>query len=282
MNDNITVKPYPIGVAWGAIIGGAFAAAAISLILLMLGSALGLSNISPWSHGQTVSSFTVKAAIWLIIMQWVASAIGGYLTGRLRSKWVGMYAEEVFFRDTAHGFLSWAVATVLTASILASTAASIVGGGVQATATVAAGAASGGNSSKTTNNNFNDDNGYYIDGLFRPADSKLLSADSKDVRAEVMRIFAMDIKNGDVPQEDRSYLVQMVSVRAGVSTEEAAKRVDNVISKLNSAKEKIKQDAEAARKTAMHVSIYIFLSMLIGAFIASAAAAIGGKHWDEY
>jgi hypothetical protein len=281
MNDNITVKPYPIGVAWGAIIGGAFAAAAISLILLMLGSALGLSNISPWSYDQTVASFTVKAAIWLIIMQWVASAVGGYLTGRLRSKWVGLYAEEVFFRDTAHGFLSWAVATVLTASILASTAASIVGGGVQATATVAAGAASGDRSSENSND-YSDSNGYYIDRLFRPLDSKTVNADAKDVRAEAMRIFAMDIKNGDVPQEDRAYLAQLVSAHAGISSEEATKRVDNAISDLNAAKERVNQEAEAARKTAMHVSIYIFLSMLIGAFIASAAAAIGGKHWDEY
>ena len=37
------------GVSWGAVIGGAFVAAAFYLILLALGAGLGLSAVSPWS-----------------------------------------------------------------------------------------------------------------------------------------------------------------------------------------------------------------------------------------
>src|ERR1700722_19008254 len=140
-------------VAWPAIIAGAFTAAAVSLILLLLGSGFGLASVSPWAHaGVSAVTFTATTAIWLIVMQWIASGLGGYLTGRLRSKWVSMHTDEVFFRDTAHGFLAWAVATVLIATVLTSAATSIVSGGVHATATVAAGAAANpGNASRTDN-----------------------------------------------------------------------------------------------------------------------------------
>ena len=98
------------GIAWPAILGGAFAAAALALILLALGSGFGLASVSPWPNsGAAATTFTIMAAIWLIIVQWVSAALGGYLTGRLRTKWVGVHTHEVFFRDTANGFLAWAV-----------------------------------------------------------------------------------------------------------------------------------------------------------------------------
>jgi len=268
-------------VAWGAIIAGAFAAAAISLILLILGSALGLSSVSPWSRPETIAAFTVKSAVWLIVMQWIASGIGGYLTGRLRSKWANMHTDEVFFRDTAHGFLAWAVATVLTASILASAATSIVSGGVHAAATMAAGAAATPLVPGAPPRPENDINGYYIDSLFR-SNTPNANTDSKDVRAETTRILMLDLKNGSVPDVDKTYLAEQVSAHTGLNQSDASKRVDDVIAQLNAVKEKVKQDAEDARKTAMHVSIYIFLSFLIGAFIASSAAALGGRHRDQY
>ena len=128
------------GVAWGAVIGGAFAAAALSLILLALGSGFGLASVSPWSgSGASLTTFTVATAIWLIVVQWLASALGGYPTGRLRTKWAGVHTHEVFFRDTANGFLSWAVASVFVAAFLASAASAVVGGGVHAAAGVRAG-----------------------------------------------------------------------------------------------------------------------------------------------
>src|SRR6202790_4808029 len=116
------------GVSWAAVIAGAFVAASLSLILLALGTGLGLSSVSPWSNVGASASTVGKAAIfWLIIMQIVASAMGGYLGGRLRTKWVNVHTDEVYFRDTAHGFLVWAVALVITAGFLASAATSLVG-----------------------------------------------------------------------------------------------------------------------------------------------------------
>ena len=104
-------------VAWQAIIAGAFAAAGATLILLALGSGLGFASISPWSdHGVSATTFTITAAIWLLVTQWLSAGLGGYLAGRLRTRWVGTHVHEVFFRDTAHGLVTWAVATALVAA----------------------------------------------------------------------------------------------------------------------------------------------------------------------
>src|ERR1035437_5848129 len=124
------------GISWAAVFGGAFVAAAISLILLALGTGIGLSSVSPWSNaGASASTINTAAILWLIIIQIIASAMGGYLAGRLRTKWATIHTDEVYFRDTAHGFLVWAVGLVITASFLASAATSIVGGAGQVRAT---------------------------------------------------------------------------------------------------------------------------------------------------
>jgi hypothetical protein len=113
-------------VEWAAIVGGALAAVGVSIILFTLGSGLGLSTVSPWSWSNpSPTTFGMVAAIWLIITQWLASALGGYLTGRLRKKWVGIRTDEVIFRDTAHGFLAWALATVLMATFITLAASAV-------------------------------------------------------------------------------------------------------------------------------------------------------------
>jgi hypothetical protein len=119
---------------WGAIVGGALGAVAISIVLIALGSGLGLSTVSPWSFdGPSPATFAIGAGIWLIVTQWLASALGGYLAGRLRKKWVGVRTDEVFFRDTAHGFLAWALATVIIAAMF--TLGSALAGSAAAVAT---------------------------------------------------------------------------------------------------------------------------------------------------
>ncbi|MGH7046921.1 MAG: hypothetical protein ACREE2_11115, partial [Stellaceae bacterium] len=131
-------------ISWAAIIAGAFAIAAIALILLALGAGLGFASISPWSNrGASASTFGVVAAVWLIVVQWLSAAFGGYLTGRLRTKWVSVHTDEVYFRDTAHGFLAWAVAAVFTVAVLGSALSSVIGVASRAIGSVAAPAAQG-------------------------------------------------------------------------------------------------------------------------------------------
>src|SRR6202790_5335953 len=152
--------------AWPAIIAGAFVTASVSLVLLALGSGLGFSEISPWpGRGVTATTFAITTAIWLIVMQWVSSALGGYITGRLRTRWVGTHTHEVFFRDTAHGLLMWAVATVLVAATLASSLSSaIIGGGVHAVSSAASAAEQGAPRTGATPADT-----YGVDKLFRGA-----------------------------------------------------------------------------------------------------------------
>src|SRR3954462_642229 len=131
-------------VTWPAIFGGASVAAASSIVLVALGSGLGLASVSPWrDSGASATGVAWMAAVWFIVVQWFSSGAGGYLAGRLRTKWVNTHTHEVFFRDTAHGFITWAVATVIVAGFLASAIGSAISGGAQAAATVGAGAAAG-------------------------------------------------------------------------------------------------------------------------------------------
>jgi hypothetical protein len=253
------------GVSWPAVMGGAFVTAAISLILLSLGTGLGLSSISPWTNtGASASTIGTAAVVWVIMMQLIASAMGGYLAGRLRTKWVSIHSDEVYFRDTAHGFLAWAVAVVITAAFLASAAASMAGGAMQAgapaTATGAAAMA-------------NDADAYFVDMLLR-SDHPSTAGNDSLVRAEFGRIFAHAVLHNDLPAADQAYLAQLVSARTGLNPADADKRVSDVVAQA-------RQAADTARKAAAHLSLWIFVALLVGAFSASLSATFGGSQRDH-
>lgn len=265
-------------VSWPAIIAGAAAAAAVSLILLSLGSGLGLAAVSPWPNsGASVTTFAVSAAIWLIIVQWLASGLGGYLTGRLRTKWVGTHRHEVFFRDTAHGFLSWAVATVFLTIVVASAASSVVGGGVHALTGVASGAAQ----RAAAQSGPADPTGYLVDTLFRSGRPDP-NASGRDVKQEATRILATSLSNGSMAPADKTYLAQLVAARTGGSQQDAEKRIDDMTAQAKAAETKAREAADAARKATTKLAFYSFFALLIGAFIASAAGALGGHQRDEW
>jgi len=272
-------------VSWAAIIAGGLTAAAVSMILLMLGAGLGLTTVSPWSNaGASATAVGVGAIIWLIVTQWIAAGLGGYLTGRLRTKWVSVHTHEVFFRDTAHGFLSWALATVISAALLASAVSAIIGGTATAATTVLSGAAQGAAQSAASGPA---PSAYFVDMLFRPnpgapaATPPAQGDTSRDVRAEAGRILVTALGAGEVSPADRTYVAQLIAARTGLSQADADKRVDDVIAQAKAAADKAKQLADQARKAAATLAIFSFLSLLIGAFIASAAAALGGRERDE-
>jgi hypothetical protein len=255
------------GVSWPAVIAGAFVAAALSLILLALGTGIGLSAISPWDGAGASASAVGKGAIaWLILMELIASSVGGYLAGRLRTKWVNTHTDEVYFRDTAHGFLVWAVGLVITAAFLASAVAS-----VGRNAGSAAMAAEG--SSATVSRNTFSPNAYLVDSLLRTTPPRT-GPDDAAIRSEVGLILVNGLRSGNFPATDKGYLVQVVSARTGISEPEAEKRVDDMFAQAT-------QAADTARKAAAHTLYWTFLALLIGAFCASLAATIGGKQRDR-
>lgn len=271
-------------VSWGAIVAGAVAAAALSLILLMLGVGLGLSSVSPWGHyGTSAATFGVSTILWVTLMQLLACAMGGYLAGRLRTKWVAVDTDEVYFRDTAHGFLAWAVASLATAALLTSVIGSIVGAGIQAGATAAGGVAAAGGSEMAQSDNETGPMGYFVDSLFRK-DSNTAVVATAAPRSEVSRIFMNTVFTGPLPADDIRYVGQLVAQRTGLSQQEAEKRVTDTYArlqaKLNEAQAAAKDAADKARKASAYAALWLFISLLIGAFIASLAATYGGRQRD--
>ena len=256
------------GVSWGAVIAGAFVAAALSLALLALGTGIGLSAVSPWANaGASASRIGRTAIIWLVLMQLIASSVGGYLAGRLRTRWVNIHTHEVYFRDTAHGFLVWAVGLVITAAFLTSAATSVIGGAPRAsgTATDAPG--------PTQSRDSLGSNGYLVDTLLRPSTSSPDQGNAS-ARGEIGLIFANALREGSMPPADKSYLVQIVAAKTGVSEPNAEKRVDDAYAQAQ-------QAADSARKAIAHSMYWTFLALLIGAFCASFAATIGGAQRDR-
>src|ERR1700689_2182781 len=228
---------------WGAILAGAVVAVSLSLVLVTLGTGLGFASISPWSgRGLSASAFTVASTIWLIVTQWLSAAAGGYIAGRLRHRWLATHTHEVFFRDTAHGLVTWAVATLLVAAVLAGSMASVIGGGARAVRGLAApgeqGVAALGHSEMPgARGPIGPDPGagpsdaYNLDKLFR-SNSSGHSPDvngqeprATDARGEVTHIAANAAMSGTVSEEDRAYLANLVAAKTGVSTDEAQKRV---------------------------------------------------------
>ncbi|UVK46695.1 hypothetical protein BPNPMPFG_002393 [Mesorhizobium sp. AR07] len=275
-------------VTWGPIIAGAFAACTLTFILMLLGSGLGLTMVSPWSgSGASVTTFAVSTAVWLIVVQWLSSGVGGYLAGRLRTKWAGIHTDEVYFRDTAHGFLAWALATLLVVGVLGSALSAAIGSGVQAVSTVASGAAMGASAGAAANVGGAADNAtsYFVDSLFRPTDpAKLAAANPQSdtsATAQASRILIASAATGEVSADDKTYLSQLVAARTGLSEADAKARVDAILAKVQDAKVKAKQAADTARKASATFALLGALSLIIGAFVASAAAALGGRQRDE-
>lgn len=316
--------PRESAVSWGAILAGAIAAAALSLILVILGVGLGLSSVSPWSfEGVTAETFGWSSIAWLTFTAIAASGLGGYLAGRLRTKWSNLHGDETYFRDTAHGFVSWAVATLLTAALLTSAIGGILGAGAKvagatagAAASTAGGIAAAGAGSAAMGNEEGDVQ-YWVDSLFRanptsaqpalpvgPADAAAppappvngapppprpmpgadRRADSREVRTEVNRIIVNSLKSDTMDPADTQYLGQLVAAQTGMSQAEAQARVTDVQTRLraalDNAKQQAKEAADDARKATAYAALWLFITLLIGAFIASLSATWGGRRRD--
>ncbi|MGQ0697713.1 MAG: hypothetical protein ACT4PZ_05660 [Panacagrimonas sp.] len=341
-----TTKTASSAVSWAAILVGAFAAAALSLILLVLGSGLGFSSVSPWANdGASAKAIGIATVIWIILMAAIASGMGGYLSGRLRTRWADVHSDEVFFRDTAHGFLTWAIATLLTAALLSSAVGSLIGGAAKAGG-AAAGAMAGSATALGDAAESSSPDGYFVDMLFRKgpqstavaeapgaspvmdsaeadnagaagaagpgsagglrggaaeeaspaaglapaprpmrAESPSTDTDDASARAEVGRIFVVALREGGLAPADETYLAQLVARHAAIGQAEAEQRVAQVIEDAKAAAAEIEQTAreaaDEARKAGAKLSLWLFVSLLVGAFCGSYAATIGGRQRDR-
>jgi hypothetical protein len=281
-----TVESPASAVSWAAIIAGALAASAFSLALLTLGAGIGLVSVSPWSRNNaSVATFGILAAAWFIAVQLFAYGLGGYLAGRLRTRWAAVHTDEVFFRDTAHGLLVWALGAIISAMLLSSALSSLASGigqvsrdagrAVGAAAGTAAGAATSKAEGPTR---------YFADMMFR-VDQPGAASDMAPAESEVERILVADSLSGDVSDGDKAYISHLVAARTGLSQPDAEKRVSTVLEQAKSAKDKaaesVKHAADAARKTGVYVALWAFVSLLVGALAASYMATVGGRIRDD-
>jgi hypothetical protein len=271
-------------VSWGAVIAGAVVALASSLVLIALGSGIGLVSVSPWANsGVSAETFGVLAVAWFAAIQLFSSGVGGYIAGRLRTRWVGVHTDEVFFRDTAHGFLVWAVGAVVSASVLASALSLIVSGAAHIGGAALQGAGSVASTASSAAVGKADASQYFTDMLFRSDHAS--QGDSASTRAEVGRIFAKGAMEGDLNAADKTYVGQLVARETGLSPPDAEKRVADVIAQSKAAAvdaaNTLKKAADEVRGIAEAASLWAFISLLIGAFAASYMATVGGRLRDD-
>ena len=276
--DNLDLIDTASAVSWGSIAAGAVVAAALSLALLAFGAGLGLSSISPWTDsGVSASTFKNGAGVYLVLVAVMSSAIGGYLAARLRTKWTGLHTNEAFFRDTAHGLIAWAFATVLSASVLGAAATHIVAGAASGVAPATAQAAPAVNPSQV-----------FVDRLFRtdaaapatppaaPSSAAATPAGQNNAaaRAEVLRLWTSSYRdNGELSAPDRTYVARLIAAQTGLSQADAEKRVNDVIVEAKAA-------ADRARSGAAKLAFWMTAALLFGAFAASLAAVEGGQLRD--
>ncbi|GIQ75094.1 hypothetical protein ACVIGA_006185 [Bradyrhizobium sp. USDA 3240] len=252
-------EPSVSGVSWGAVTAGAVVSCALTLVLLAFGVGFGLSVVSPWTGaGVSTTTFKIGTGLYLIVIAMLTSSIGGYIAGRLRSRWIGIHTDEVYFRDTAHGFIAWALASVVGVILLATPATSLIGGGLGA---AGQGAASFANRSGPMDG--------YVDTLLRP-NTPSAQATANDSRLEMLRLFTSSFQaGGEMKATDREYVSKVVAARTGLDQSAADKRVNDVVMQ-------IKADTDAARKATAQLAFWLTASLLLGAFCASLAATEGG------
>ncbi len=275
-------------VSWGAVIAGAFIAAAVSAMLLTAGAGLGFLSVSPWrAEGVTASSLAAGSIICLLLTQIIAYGAAGYVTGRLRTRWTDAISDEIYFRDTAHGFLVWALSAVLGLALLGPTMSSVVLGTANAGAAltsvgVSAATAVAGRTAQANADELSLD--YFADALLRPDDPSR-AVWQGNAREEVARVLARSVVQGEFSEPDRSYLVKLIAKRAEVGEATAQQRLtefsDQAERVARRAEQKARAAADVARKAAAGFSLWAFASLLIGAFVASYAATIGGRARDR-
>jgi hypothetical protein len=270
-------------VCWGAVIAGGVAAAAVTLVLLAFGVGVGFSVISPWGdQGVSSTTFHVGAGIYLIVVAMLASTVGGYLAGRLRARWSTVHEHEIYFRDTAHGFLAWALATVVSATVMGAATTHILAGASAGAAPAAATTAA--NNSRPTD--------IYVDRMLRsdapsagapaqlgagaaPQGAAQGAGGNGSSFAQLGRIISpVTRKGGEVSPADRAYASKIVMTRTGVSQADADKRVNDSIAEA-------KKAADDARSAAAKMSLWLAASMLAGALAAMLAATEGGLLRDS-
>lgn len=290
---------------WGPVILGALGAAAMSIVLLAFGSALGLSVVSPYPYaGISAKGAAILAALYLALVMVSSFAAGGYIAGRLRTPWRTSDEVEMHFRDGAHGFGVWSLGVIIGAALAASGVGAVVSAAGKATTAIAAAGTAGAASNPALGQLSLRPTDYAIDRLLAPAPAAAPGAvapaagatpdatqteaprtqamrSRADLEAPIARVFAAGLTNPQLDARDRTYLARIVSEQTGLPQAEAEKRVDETYADLKVAEQKARDAAEAARKAAIIAAFLAAATLAIGCAAACGGAAVGARHRDE-
>ena len=251
--------------SWGAVIAGAISTSAMTLLLVALGVGLGLSVVSPWGdRGVSASTFSTGAGLFMIAVAMLSSLVGGYLAGRLRTRWAGLNDHEVYFRDTAHGFVTWALATVFSIGVLGGAMTHLAAGAAPNIAPAVTSIAP------------SDPSDLLVDAMLRPDGSanSPLRLDSPSFRDEMKRAAATGLRDGNLSPASRAFLVRVTAARTGLSQADAEQRVDQAVNEAKAATDK-------ARKAAASFALWLAAAMIAGAVFAMLGAVEGGVLRDS-
>ena len=249
-------------IQWGPVIGGALLAAALALVLHAFGVGLGLSMSSTAPTWRDASfPLIFLSGLYLLLVAFVTYGLGAYVAGRLRARLSAATADEVEFRDGVHGLLVWALATLLTGLLAL--------GAAQAVARLAApSTGQAGPAASVTGENII---GYDLDRLFRS--ERPPQGDISYTRSEAARILLTVSSHRGIQEDDRAYLVRLVTSRAGLAQPEAERRVNEVVGR-------VKDDISRARKTGVILAFMAGAAAMLGAAVAWFAACAGGRDRD--
>jgi hypothetical protein len=287
---------------WGPVILGALGAAAMSIVLLAFGSALGLSVVSPYPYaGISAKGAAILAAVYLALVMVASFAAGGYIAGRMRTPWRTTDEGESHFRDGAHGFGVWSVGVLLGAALAASGVGAVVSAADKATTAIAAAGTAGAASNPALGQLSLSPTDYAIDRLLAPAGAPAAPEATPatpggaqpaaaaaaaprtraDLEAPMARALAAGLTTPQLDVRDRTYLARVVSDQTGMPQAEAEKRVDETFAALKAAEQKARDAADAARKAGIIAAFLAAATLAIGCAAACAGAAVGGRHRDE-
>jgi hypothetical protein len=253
--------------SWPTVIAGAFVAIVASLVLLKLGQSLGFASISAWADQSVSGTTAMSTAIWVIATQWISVGLGGYITGRLRTRRYGTPASENRLRDNVHGLLTWVIATVAVATLVGASAQSMYAGaayGAPATAQSMVSSLSSPITSRPT------------DTLLRYANSANSGKLTSYQRIRADNILGNTLAMGSLPIVDPTLLPGMSGAKGGVSGGDAQRPADYRLPGRLGAGAMPPDEGDAAQ-----AAIYTAISLLTGAFVASGAAVLGGRRRDE-
>lgn len=280
-------------ISWAAVFAGTVIASAMSITLLTGGIGLGFIAMSPYQgEGASAMQIGVGAIVWMFVVHILAYGVAGYVTGRLRPIWAPGYSDEVYFRDTAHGLAVWALSALISVALFGSAISAALGtvarGGAAVAQTTAMATVAGGMSAASgadEGNAAGEGSGlpsadYYVDRLLR-GEQPSPTGDPEAARAELARLVAVSAARGDIEPEDRDYAARVVSAQSGLSEAQARERVDQVLTQAEQMRQEAvdtaREAADAARKAAAGLALWAFAALLVGAFVASLMAVVGGR-----